>query len=49
LEYGVKNGVSIERITISTDGNGSMPKFNKKKEITGMAVASVSSIQRIYR
>jgi len=43
-----ENGVSIERITISTDGNGSMPKFNKKKEITGMAVASVSSLYKEF-
>ncbi len=44
----VENGVSIERITISTDGNGSMPKFNEKKEIIGMAVASVSSLYKEF-
>jgi len=44
----IKNGVSIERITMSTDGNGSMPKFNEKKEITGMAVASVSSLYKEF-
>ncbi|MEA2087302.1 MAG: beta-aspartyl-peptidase [Candidatus Caldatribacteriota bacterium] len=44
----VRNGVSIERITISTDGNGSMPKFNEKKEITGMTVASVSSLYKEF-
>jgi len=44
----VRNGVSIERITMSTDGNGSMPKFNKKKEITGMTVASVSSLYKEF-
>lgn len=43
-----ENGVSIERITMSTDGNGSMPKFNEKKEITGMAVASVSSLYKEF-
>jgi len=42
------NGVSIERITMSTDGNGSMPKFNEKKEITGMAIASVSSLYKEF-
>jgi len=44
----VRNGVSIERITMSTDGNGSMPKFNEKKEIIGMAVASVSSLYKEF-
>lgn len=44
----VENGVPIEKITISTDGNGSMPKFNEKKEITGMAVASVSSLHKEF-
>lgn len=44
----VENGVPIEKITISTDGNGSMPKFNKKKEITGMAIASVSSLYKEF-
>ena len=43
-----ENGVSIKRITMSTDGNGSMPKFNEKKEITGMAVASVSSLYKEF-
>lgn len=44
----VRNGVSMERITMSTDGNGSMPKFNEKKEITGMTVASVSSLYKEF-
>ncbi|MBA7548351.1 Isoaspartyl dipeptidase [subsurface metagenome] len=44
----VENGISIERITISSDGNGSMPKFNEKKEITGMAIASVSSLHKEF-
>jgi beta-aspartyl-dipeptidase (metallo-type) len=40
----LKNGVSIEKITISSDGNGSLPKFNEKKEFIGMRIASVSSL-----
>jgi beta-aspartyl-dipeptidase (metallo-type) len=43
-----ENGVSIEKITMSTDGNGSMPKFNEKKEITGMTVASASSLYKEF-
>jgi beta-aspartyl-dipeptidase (metallo-type) len=44
----IKNGVPIERVTMSTDGNGSMPKFDKKKEIVGMLVGSVSSLYKEF-
>lgn len=44
----LKNGVSIEKITISSDGNGSIPKFNKKKEFVGMRIASVSSLHKEF-
>lgn len=33
---------------MSTDGNGSMPKFDKKKEIVDMLVASVSSLYKEF-
>jgi len=44
----LKNGVSIEKITISSDGNGSIPKFNEKKEFVGMRIASVSSLHKEF-
>jgi beta-aspartyl-dipeptidase (metallo-type) len=44
----LKNGVSIEKITISSDGNGSIPKFNEKKEFVGMRIASVSSLHEEF-
>ncbi|TFB08319.1 beta-aspartyl-peptidase [Candidatus Atribacteria bacterium MT.SAG.1] len=44
----LKNGVPLEKITISTDGNGSLPKFNEKKEFVGMRIASVSSLHREF-
>ena len=44
----LKNGVPIEKITISSDGNGSLPKFNKKKEFVGMRIASVSSLHKEF-
>ena len=44
----LKNGVSIEKITISSDGNGSLPKFNEKKEFVGMSIASVSSLHQEF-
>ena len=44
----LKNGVSIEKITISSDGNGSIPKFDEKKEFVGMRIASVSSLHKEF-
>ena len=44
----LKNGISIEKITISSDGNGSLPKFNEKKEFMGMSIASVSSLHKEF-
>ena len=44
----LKNGVSIEKITISSDGNGSLPNFNEKKEFIGMRIASVSSLHKEF-
>jgi len=44
----LKNGISIEKITISSDGNGSLPKFNEKKEFVGMGIASVSSLHQEF-
>jgi len=44
----LKNGISIEKITISSDGNGSLPKFNEKKEFVGMSIASVSSLHQEF-
>ena len=43
----LKEGISIEKITISTDGNGSLPKFNEKKEFVSMRIASVSSLHAV--
>ena len=38
----------IEKITVSSDGNGSLPKFNEKKEFVGMRIASVSSLHEEF-
>lgn len=37
-------GVEIEKVTFSSDGNGSMPKFNEKRELVGLGVCSVSTL-----
>jgi len=44
----IKNGVPIKRVTMSTDGNGSMPKFNEKRELICMLIASVSSLHKEF-
>lgn len=44
----LRNGVPVNRITMSTDGNGSMPKFNEKKELVRMLIAPVSSLYKEF-
>ena len=39
-------GVPIERITFSSDGNGSMPLFDKNGELKGLGICSVESLFR---
>lgn len=38
-----------DRITLSTDSNGSMPRWNEKKELVGMGVGHISSMHRTVR
>lgn len=37
-------GVPIDRITMSSDGNGSMPVFNEKRELVALTAASSASL-----
>jgi beta-aspartyl-dipeptidase (metallo-type) len=37
-------GVAPERITLSSDGNGSMPRFNAEGRLVGMSVGPIDSI-----
>lgn len=39
-------GVSIERITFSSDGNGSMPLFDENGELKGLGICSVETLFR---
>jgi beta-aspartyl-dipeptidase (metallo-type) len=43
LKYLLDNGCSIENITMSSDGNGSMPLFNSQGELEGIGVGSIES------
>ena len=43
IHYAVEQGAPISQLTVSSDGNGSMPKFNNKGEIVGITAANVNS------
>lgn len=42
-------GVSIDQITISSDGNGSMPKFDEQGRLIGLGVGSVHTDMETWR
>lgn len=42
----IENGVDIEHITFSSDGNGSMPIFDENGHLAGLGICSVSSLYR---
>lgn len=44
LKICLNEGVPIENISFSSDGQGSLPKFNSKKEFIGLDVGRVSSL-----
>ncbi|WP_391121825.1 beta-aspartyl-peptidase [Psychrobacillus sp. L3] len=49
LKKMLDEGVSIENITFSSDGQGSLPTFNRKGELIGLQVGSVSSLYKEVR
>lgn len=44
LEYLLENGVPIEQITFTSDGNGSMPIFDESRKLKGLGICSVESL-----
>ena len=40
-------GVPVERISMSTDGNGSLPSFNERMEFIGMGVGNPASLHEM--
>jgi beta-aspartyl-dipeptidase (metallo-type) len=44
LKVCLDKGVSIDKISFSSDGQGSLPKFNEKKEFAGLEVGKVTSL-----
>lgn len=45
----LENGVSIENITMSSDGNGSMPMFDENGNVKGLKVSALSSLHREFK
>lgn len=48
IKYCLENDVSIENITMSSDGNGSMPSFNEKGETIGLRAAELNTLHREF-
>lgn len=44
IRYYHENGGDMNQLTISSDGNGSLPKFNEAGEMTGLGVASMRTL-----
>jgi beta-aspartyl-dipeptidase (metallo-type) len=44
LKMLLESGVPIDQIQFSSDGNGSMPLFNSKRELIGLGIGSVMSL-----
>lgn len=44
VQAALDGGVDLSRITMSSDGNGSMPRFDESGNIVGLAVASEESL-----
>ncbi len=49
LSMAMEQGVPVDRITFSSDGQGSMPRFNEKGEFLGLGVGRVSSLFEAVR
>ncbi|HUT87540.1 MAG TPA: beta-aspartyl-peptidase [Candidatus Heimdallarchaeota archaeon] len=43
------SGIDLANVTISSDGNGSMPRFNDQGELIGMATGNVASLGEVLR
>ena len=45
----MKNGIPVENVTFSSDGQGSLPLFDEKGEFIGLGVGKVSSLFEAFR
>lgn len=49
LESFVAARADMTRVTFSSDGNGSMPRFNEQKELVGMGIGSPATTLQVLR
>jgi len=49
VKYCLENNVPIERITISSDSNGSLPRFDEKGNLIGLTVASEETLKKGFQ
>ncbi len=49
IKYCLKNKVPIERITISSDSNGSLPIFDEKGNLIGLTIATQETLRKGFR
>lgn len=49
IKRAVEQGAPIEKITLSSDGQGSQPVFNAKGELIGISVAGFESLMNEFR
>jgi beta-aspartyl-dipeptidase (metallo-type) len=48
VRYVLQQGAPLNRVTISSDGNGSLPKFDEQGNYAGLGVGSVETVYRCF-
>lgn len=49
INEAIKAGAPLKRITLSSDANGSFPKWNDANEMIGIAAASMKSLHKVLK
>ncbi|MHB1652194.1 MAG: beta-aspartyl-peptidase [Desulfitobacteriaceae bacterium] len=49
VKYCLNQGVDISRLTMSSDGNGSLPVFDEQSQTIGLVVGELSSLYREFK
>ncbi len=49
VKYLLDQGANIEGITVSSDGNGSLPKFDSKGNLIGLKVGDMKTVYKLWK
>jgi len=49
IKYCLENNVPIERITVSSDSNGSLPRFDEKGNLVGLTIATQETLKKGFQ